>query len=147
MYVSTSVMNVGLILVRLTYIHLPLSAYFGLFTIHLRFYICLCLYAPFLVSTHSKACMFTYMLHVFVNIQHVTCVCKQTSHTTCVQIKCTTSATNLRRSRGNAYAATNWTQIQIQAVGDLNTISIDCGINYYHDHYFDHDCNHRFYHE
>ena len=70
MYVSTSVMNVGLILVWLTYIHLPLSAYFGLFTIHLRFYICLCLYAPFLVSTHSKACMFTYMLHVFVNIPH-----------------------------------------------------------------------------
>ena len=138
MYVSTSVMNVGLILVWLTYIHLPLSAYFGLFTIHLRFYICLCLYAPFLVSTHSKACMFTYMLHVFVNIPHTPHVFRSNAQQVQL-IFADIEATLMQQQIEPRFKYKRWVI--------LNTICIDSGINYYHDHYFDHDCNHRFYHE
>ena len=139
MYVSTSVMNVGLILVWLTYIHLPLSAYFGLFTIHLRFYICLCLYAPFLVSTHSKACMFTYMLHVFVNIPHTPHVFRSNAQQVQL-IFADIEATLMQQQIEPRFKYKRWVI--------LNTISIDSGINYYyHDHYFDHDRNHKFYHE
>ena len=77
------------------------------------------------------------MLHVFVNKPHTPHVFRSNAQQVQL-IFADLEATLMQQQIEPRFKYKRWVI--------LNTICIDCGINYYHDHYFDHDRNHKFDH-